>query len=76
MVNFPGTFRVVGESQRSARPLSTELELERAYFSVAKRLPGVTLCQYDVRRMSGDQVVETMKAHPDILGLHVPGIPV
>jgi hypothetical protein len=42
------------------------LDYEVAYDSLAKRLPVMTLCQYDVRHFDGNTVIGAMQAHPDL----------
>jgi len=37
-----------------------------AYDSLAKRLPVMTLCQYDVRRFDGTTVMGAIPVHPDL----------
>jgi hypothetical protein len=42
-----------------------------AYDSLAKRLPVMTLCQYDVRRFDGATVMGALKAHPDLFSKRI-----
>jgi excisionase family DNA binding protein len=43
------------------------LEFEAAVTMVFKRFPAAAICQYDVRRFSGQAVFAALRAHPDIL---------
>ena len=47
------------------------LDYEMAYDSLAKRLPVMTLCQYDVRRFSGETITGALKAHPDLFSKRI-----
>jgi excisionase family DNA binding protein len=43
------------------------LDFEAAVNMVFKRFPSAAICQYDVRRFSGQAVFAALRAHPDIL---------
>jgi hypothetical protein len=65
--------RVVGEMAIYA-DLAGAGELpdyEVAYDSVSKRYPVVTLCQYDVRRFSGQTVLGALRVHPDLFNRRI-----
>ena len=62
--------RVVGEmgSVRDAFTSEREmLDFEAMFNTVGKRFPCVAVCQYDVRKFSGQAVLGALRAHPDIL---------
>jgi excisionase family DNA binding protein len=62
--------RVVGEmgSVRDAFTSEREmLDFEAKFNTVGKRFPCVTVCQYDVRKFTGQAVLAALRAHPDIL---------
>jgi excisionase family DNA binding protein len=62
------SFRVFGDTWEMRRKVSAEkfAEYEAAYDRViARRFPVVTLCVYDVRRFSGVDVLDALKAHRD-----------
>jgi hypothetical protein len=65
--------RVVGEmaTYEGFSDLSEMLDYEVAYDSLAKRLPVMTLCQYDVRQFSGETIVGALKAHPDLFSQRI-----
>ena len=42
------------------------LDFEAMFDTVGKRFPSITVCQYDVRRFSGQAVLAALRAHPDI----------
>jgi hypothetical protein len=46
-------------------------DYEVAYDSVAKRLPVVTLCQYDVRHFEGTTVMRAIQVHPDLFSRRI-----
>jgi excisionase family DNA binding protein len=60
--------RVVGEMATYVgfSEIQDMLDYEVAYDSLARRLPVMTLCQYDVRRFDGGTVVGALQAHPDL----------
>jgi excisionase family DNA binding protein len=62
------SFRLVGDMTGFAEHVSREglHEYESAYDQlIASRFPVVTLCQYDVRLFSNDDVLQALRAHPD-----------
>jgi transcriptional repressor of dcmA and dcmR len=63
-------FRLVGaplDGKGTKWPEGAVLAYEDAYDRViAKRFPVITLCQYDVRRSSGTEVLELLRRHPDV----------
>ena len=65
--------RVVGEMATYEGLADTRemLDYEVAYDSLAKRLPVMTLCQYDVRRFSGETIMGALKAHPDLFSQRI-----
>jgi excisionase family DNA binding protein len=65
--------RVVGEmaTYEGFTDPGEMLDYEVAYDSLAKRLPVMTLCQYDVRRFSGETIVGALKAHPDLFSQRI-----
>jgi excisionase family DNA binding protein len=67
------TIRVVGEmaTYEGFADMGEMLDYEMAYDSLAKRLPVMTLCQYDVRRFSGEMIMGALKAHPDLFSKRI-----
>ncbi len=67
------TIRVVGEIAIYARLAGAGelLDYEVAYDSVSKRYPVVTICQYDVRRFSGQGILAALKVHPDLFNRRI-----
>jgi excisionase family DNA binding protein len=65
--------RVVGEmaTYEGFTDVGEMLDYEMAYDSLAKRLPVMTLCQYDVRRFSGETITGALKAHPDLFSKRI-----
>ncbi len=62
------SFRVFGDTWEMRRKASavTFAEYEAAYDRfIARRYPVVTICAYDVRRFSGVDVLDALKAHRD-----------
>ena len=60
--------RAVGDmaSEREVFPSVREMLMYEQFFTVlARRLPSVTICQYDVREFDGPVLLEAIKAHPD-----------
>jgi transcriptional repressor of dcmA and dcmR len=60
--------RVVGDTSDFSRKVSDEalVEYEAGYEqNLARRYPVVSLCQYDVRQLSGLQVLNALKGHRD-----------
>jgi hypothetical protein len=67
------TIRVVGEIAIYADLTAAGelLDYEVAYDSVSRRYPVVTICQYDVRRFSGQAVLAALKVHPDLFNRRI-----
>jgi transcriptional repressor of dcmA and dcmR len=66
--------RVVGEMASVRNSFASERELldfEAMFNTVGHRFPCVTLCQYDVRKFSGQAVLSVLRAHPDILDVSI-----
>jgi excisionase family DNA binding protein len=65
--------RVVGEmaTYESFATAQEMLDYEVAYDSLAKRLPVMTLCQYDVRRFDGTTVMGAIQVHPDLFSKRI-----
>jgi excisionase family DNA binding protein len=65
--------RVVGEmaTYDSFASAQEMLDYEVAYDSLAKRLPVMTLCQYDVRRFDGTTVMAAIQVHPDLFSKRI-----
>jgi hypothetical protein len=65
--------RVVGEmaTYEGFTDPSEMLDYEVGYDSLAKRFPVMTLCQYDVRRFSGETIMGALKAHPDLFSKRI-----
>lgn len=62
--------RVVGEMGSVRDSFTSEremLDFEAMFNMVGKRFPCVAVCQYDVRKFSGQAVLAALRAHPDIL---------
>jgi excisionase family DNA binding protein len=62
--------RLVGEMGSVRDTFTSEremLDFESMFNMVGKRLPCVAVCQYDVRKFSGQAVLAALRAHPDIL---------
>lgn len=62
--------RVVGEMGSVRDTFTSEremLDFESLFNTVGKRFPCVAVCQYDVRKFSGQAVLAALRAHPDIL---------
>jgi hypothetical protein len=69
-----GVPRLVGEmaSERKAFRSDRELlEFEYALNALTQRFASITLCQFDVREFDGRVVLGALKAHPDVIGLHL-----
>ena len=66
--------RVVGEMSSERKLFSSDAEMmnyEIAFTMIANRFPTVTLCQYDVREFSGETILDAIRVHPDMYGLHL-----
>jgi transcriptional repressor of dcmA and dcmR len=48
-------------------PFDDVMAMEARYDQLAHRFPVVSLCQYDVRQMSGLEVLSALKSHRDTL---------
>lgn len=62
------TFRVFGDTWEMRKKVSAEkfAEYEAIYDQyIARRYPVVTLCAYDVRKFSGVDILDALKAHRD-----------
>lgn len=62
------TFRVFGDTWEMRKKVTAEkfAEYEATYDQyIARRFPVVTLCAYDVRKFSGVDVLDALKAHRD-----------
>jgi len=62
------SFRVFGDTWEMRKKVSAEkfAEYEAIYDQyIARRFPVVTLCAYDVRKFSGVDVLDALKAHRD-----------
>jgi hypothetical protein len=62
------SFRVFGDTWQMRRKASAQrfAEYEAAYDQfIVRRYPVVTVCAYDVRRFSGVDVLDALKAHRD-----------
>jgi excisionase family DNA binding protein len=60
--------RAVGDmvSEKQVFQTVKQMLTYEQFFSVlARRLPSVTICQYDVREFDGPSLLEAIKAHPD-----------
>ncbi len=60
--------RALGDmaSEKQVFPTVQQMLTYENFFSVlARRLPSVTICQYDVREFDGPSLLDAMKAHPD-----------
>jgi transcriptional repressor of dcmA and dcmR len=63
------SIRVVGnvsESKLAQHKFSEIVEYELAYAHVSRRFPVVTMCQYDARLHSGQELFSVLKCHPDV----------
>jgi len=72
MDNKAAIVRAVGEmaSERSGFISEEEmLPYEAIVNMTTKRFPSVVICQYDVRKFSGQAVLQAFRAHPDILSV-------
>jgi transcriptional repressor of dcmA and dcmR len=69
MANGARSFRVVGDvGMLRAKTSSTDvLHYEASYDErIARRYPVNTLCAYDARGMTGIEILDALKGHPDI----------
>jgi len=70
--NHAPVIRVVGEMASEREGFASEEEMlayEAAFNLTARRFPCVVICQYDVRRFSGQAIISALRAHPDVLDL-------
>ena len=66
--------RAVGEMVSERKSFVSEQEMlgyEAALNLTIRRFPCVVICQYDVRKFSGQAVLAAMHAHPDMLGVPI-----
>jgi excisionase family DNA binding protein len=64
--------RAVGEMASVREGFISEEEMlayEASVNMTLKRFPCVAICQYDVRKFSGQAIISVLRAHPDILDL-------
>jgi excisionase family DNA binding protein len=64
--------RIVGEMASVREVFASEQEMltfEAMFNTTAKRFPCVVICQYDVRKFSGEAVLSALRAHPDMADL-------
>jgi len=69
LANGPALLRVVGEMRSARKDFDSDdemIEFEVAFNMIAKRLPTVALCQYDVREFDGDTIFRAIRAHTDL----------
>jgi hypothetical protein len=69
MANGVKSFRVVGDvgMLREKTTSSAVLHYEACYDErIARQYPVDTLCAYDARRMTGIEILDALKGHPDI----------
>jgi len=69
MANGARSFRVVGEIGMLRQKTSSKavVDYEACYDErIARRYPVDTLCAYDARKMSGLDILDALKGHPDI----------
>jgi excisionase family DNA binding protein len=67
--NGATSFRVIGDVGMLRDKTTSEalLEYEACYDErISRRYPVDTLCAYDARRMSGVEILDALKGHPDI----------
>jgi hypothetical protein len=60
--------RLLGEAVENGESLGSIdhlLQFEHRLDALIRRYPVVTLCQYDARRLKGDELVAVLKAHAD-----------
>jgi excisionase family DNA binding protein len=60
--------RVLGEASENASSLGTmadQLRFEDLLTGLVRRYPVVMICQYDVRRLGGTDVIDVLKVHGD-----------
>jgi len=60
--------RVLGEATENAKSLGSiaeQLRFEEMLDGLVRRYPVVLICQYDVRRLKGTDVIDVLKGHAD-----------
>ena len=66
----PSNFvRIVGEMACVRHMFASDADMmayEEAFDLMARRIPAVTLCQYDAREFNGEVMLRVLKAHPDL----------
>jgi transcriptional repressor of dcmA and dcmR len=70
----PTLLRVVGEMSSARKGFESDAQMvdfEVAFNTIAKRLPTVALCQYDVREFDGEMIFKAIRAHPDLYPLGI-----
>lgn len=70
----PTLLRAVGEMSSARKGFESDaqmVEYEVAFNTIAKRLPTVALCQYDVREFDGETIFQAIRAHPDLYPLGI-----
>jgi excisionase family DNA binding protein len=70
----PTLLRAVGEMGSARKGFESDaqmIEYEVALNTIAKRLPTVTMCQYDVREFDGHTIFQAIRAHPDLYPLGI-----
>jgi transcriptional repressor of dcmA and dcmR len=68
----PATIRVVGDMAQVLEAFDSVEDMmayEETYDRVTRRYPVASICQYDVRAFSGEGLLRSLKAHPDVFGL-------
>lgn len=74
LVAGPSLLRVVGEMSSARKGFDSDaqmIDFEVGFNTIAKRLPAVSLCQYDVRAFDGMTIFHAIKAHPDLYPLGI-----
>ena len=69
LANGPTLLRVVGEMSSARKGFVSDplmIEFEVGFNTIAKRLPAVSVCQYDVRVFDGETIFQAIRAHPDL----------
>jgi transcriptional repressor of dcmA and dcmR len=69
LADGPNLLRVVGEMSSARKGFESEasmIEFEVGFNMIAKRLPAVALCQYDVRVFDGETIFLAIRSHPDL----------
>ncbi|HEV2477565.1 MAG TPA: MEDS domain-containing protein [Candidatus Dormibacteraeota bacterium] len=62
--------RAVGEMVSEREGFESEREMlayEAAFNMTSRRFPCAVICQYDVRKFSGQAILAALRAHPDVL---------